>query len=414
MTTNNLIYFDNNATTPLHPKVKKILIDYMDVVGNCDNVADRNMVDVFNKMKNSKIKISEILGVNYDELIFTAGGSESNGTAITCISRGLSEGFKKKYKQTPDINKKNIIITSPIEHKSILSHCEDMKELGHIVEYVNLNKYHEVDIDDLNSKIIHWKKKKYPILVSIMGANNETGILNDLVAIGDICSQYNDVIFHTDLTQVFGKINIDINKVNCDSFSMSFHKIYGPKSTGLLYVKSGTPYKGNLIYGQQEFHKRGGTYNYANIIASAKAMEIIYQNLDEKIKKMNFLRAGLINGLYKIDPDITIISGRDNFRLPNTIFLIFSRIDTIDFLNYVNKSKDNHCMIYDKFSPCVSIMVGMGSACHHGQPSHVLDFIGYGNKKNQVMRISLGHQNTKKECSKFIEILDHYNKKIKK
>lgn len=369
----NTIYLDNNATTKTDEEVVKAMMPYLlDNYGNPSSIyklgrENRKVVE------DSREKIAEILNCKPDEIYFTSGGSESDNTAI----RGIAYSYK---------NKGNHIITSKIEHPAVLETCKQLEKEGFEVSYIGVDENGIINLDELKNAI-----KPTTTLITIMFANNEIGTIQPIEEIGKIAKEHN-IIFHTDSVQAIGSIEIDVEKLNIDSLSLSAHKFYGPKGIGVLYVKKEIKFNKFINGGHQERNKRAGTENVAGIVGLAKAMELAYRDLEEHNKKIKELRDYYVSQVKEKIPYIKI-NGDMEKRLPGNSNISFRFIEGESLL-----------LNLDLKGICAS----SGSACTSGSldPSHVLLAIGLSHEiAHGSLRISIGKYNTKEEIDYVVESL---------
>lgn len=369
----NTIYLDNNATTKTDEEVVKAMMPYLlDNYGNPSSIyklgrENRKVVE------ESREKIAEILNCKPDEIYFTSGGSESDNTAI----RGIAYSYK---------NKGNHIITSKIEHPAVLETCKQLEKEGFEVSYISVGENGIINLEELKNAI-----KPTSTLITIMFANNEIGTIQPIEEIGKIAKEHN-IIFHTDSVQAIGSVEIDVEKLNIDSLSLSAHKFYGPKGIGVLYVKKGIKFNKFINGGHQEKNKRAGTENVAGIVGLSKAMELAYRDLEEHNKKIKELRDYYVSQVKEKIPYIKI-NGDMEKRLPGNSNILFRFIEGESLL-----------LNLDLKGICAS----SGSACTSGSldPSHVLLAIGLPHEiAHGSLRISIGKYNTKEEIDYVVESL---------
>ncbi len=369
----NTIYLDNNATTKTDEEVVKTMMPYLlDNYGNPSSIyklgrENRKVVE------ESREKIAEILNCKPDEIYFTSGGSESDNTAI----RGIAYSYK---------NKGNHIITSKIEHPAVLETCKQLEKEGFEVSYISVGENGIINLEELKNAI-----KPTTTLITIMFANNEIGTIQPIEKIGKIAKEHN-IIFHTDSVQAIGSVEIDVEKLNIDSLSLSAHKFYGPKGIGVLYVKKGVKFNKFINGGHQERNKRAGTENVAGIVGLSKAMELAYRDLEEHNKKIKELRDYYVSQVKEKIPYIKI-NGDMEKRLPGNSNISFRFIEGESLL-----------LNLDLKGICAS----SGSACTSGSldPSHVLLAIGMPHEiAHGSLRISIGKYNTKEEIDYVVESL---------
>ena len=367
------IYFDNAATTKLDDEVLKEMLPYLkDNYGNPSSIYKLGR-EARKAIEDSREKIAKVLNCKANEIYFTAGGSESDNTAI----KGIAKANK---------NRGNHIITSKIEHPAVLETCKQLEKEGFEITYISVDEKGIVDLEELKKSI-----KPTTILITIMFANNEIGTIQPIEEIGKI-AKGNNIYFHTDSVQAVGSIKIDVQKLNIDSLSLSGHKFYGPKGVGALYVKTGVPFEKFISGGHQERNKRAGTENVAGIVGIGKAIELAYENLDEYNKKIKELRDYYVKQVEEKIPYIKI-NGDMEKRLPGNSNISFRFIEGEGLL-----------LNLDLKGICAS----SGSACTSGSldPSHVLLAIGLPHEiAHGSLRVSIGKYNTKEEIDYLIENL---------
>lgn len=370
---NEIIYFDNAATTPIRPEVYDAMRPYIEsCYGNPSSVyklarESKKAIDLARK------QVADAINADMDEIFFTGCGSESDNWAI----KGVALALKDKGKH---------IITTNIEHHAILHTCEFLEENGYEVTYLPVDEYGMVSADDIKKAI-----RPDTILVSVMTANNEIGTIEPIKEIGAVCRE-KGVYFHTDAVQAVGHIKIDVKEMNIDLLSLSGHKIGAPKGIGALYIRKGVKIK-NLIHGgQQEKGKRAGTENVIGIAALGKAIELAVSEMEDTTERLKYLRDKIINGVLK-NIEYSRLNGHPEERLPGNVNISFEFIEGESML-----------LMLDAKGICAS----SGSACTSGSldPSHVLLAIGLPHEKaHGSLRISLGYQNTEEEVDKLLEVL---------
>ena len=370
---NEIIYFDNAATTPIRPEVYDAMRPYIEsCYGNPSSVyklarESKKAIDLARK------QVADAINADSGEIFFTGCGSESDNWAI----KGVALALKDKGKH---------IITTNIEHHAILHTCEFLEENGYEVTYIPVDEYGMVSADDIKKAI-----RPDTILVSVMTANNEIGTIEPIKEIGAVCRE-KGVYFHTDAVQAVGHIKIDVKEMNIDLLSLSGHKIGAPKGIGALYIRKGVKIK-NLIHGgQQEKGKRAGTENVIGIVALGKAIELAVSEMEDTMERLKYLRDKIINGVLK-NIEYSRLNGHPEERLPGNVNISFEFIEGESML-----------LMLDAKGICAS----SGSACTSGSldPSHVLLAIGLPHEKaHGSLRISLGYQNTEEEVDKLLEVL---------
>src|ERR1700738_2281068 len=269
------IYMDNHATSPLDPRVLEAMMPYF--TATCGNAASRNHAfgwEAEQAVETAREQIAKLIGASAKEIIFTSGATESNNLAI----KGMSEMYRERG---------NHIITQVTEHKAVLDACKRLEKYGYRVTYLPVKADGLIDLEDLKRAI-----DDKTILVSIMFANNEIGVIQPIAEIGKICNERN-IIFHTDAVQAVGKIPVDVNSMNIDCLSLTGHKIYGPKGCGALYVRRRNPrvqISGQIDGGGHERGMRSGTLNVPGIVGLGKACEIAGQEMAAEADRLGKLR----------------------------------------------------------------------------------------------------------------------------
>ena len=350
------IYLDNNATTPLHPEVLEAMLP-----GLRENYGNPSSIHSFGRsarvqLDEAREKVACLINAHSSEIIFTSGGTEANNLAL------LGVAFKDKDKK---------IITSKIEHPSVLNPCRQLEEQGVEVHYLDVDGLGRIDMDDLEAQIT-----ESTALISLQHANSETGVLQNIKRASEI-ARNKGILFHTDAVQSVAKIPFDLKNYPVDLLSISAHKFYGPKGVGALYVKKGTPALFSpLCGGNQEKKRRGGTENVAGIMGFGKACELANENISET-SKLEDLRDYFQNRVCELIPRTELWGDKAN-RLPNTLNLGFDCV-----------AGDTLLIALD----IEGVAVSTGSACSSGTglPSPVLRAMGIPNDKiNSSIRFSLG------------------------
>ena len=350
------IYLDNNATTPLHPEVLEAMLP-----GLRENYGNPSSIHSFGRsarvqLDEAREKVARLINAQSSEIIFTSGGTEANNLAL------LGVAFKDKGKK---------IITSKIEHPSVLNPCRQLEEQGVEVHYLDVDGLGRIDMDDLESQIT-----ESTALISLQHANSETGVLQDIKRASEI-ARNKGVLFHTDAVQSVAKMPFDLKDYPVDLMSISAHKFYGPKGVGALYLRKGTPALFSPVCGgNQEKKRRGGTENVAGIMGFGKACELATENMDEA-SKLADLRDYFQNRVCELIPRTELLGDKVN-RLPNTLNLGFDGVEGDTLLIALDME---------------GVAVSTGSACSSGTglPSSVLRAMGIPDERiNSSIRFSLG------------------------
>ncbi len=366
------IYVDNAATTKVSETAITAMLPYFNqIYGNPSSLHSAGQLAAESLLM-ARETIANVFGCSPKEIIFTSGGSEANNQALL----SAAEIGKKK-------NKKHII-SSTIEHHSILHTLEKLKKQGFEITLLNAHKNGIIHPDELIASI-----RPDTIFVTIMYANNEIGSIQPIAELGKICQEHG-ILFHTDAVQAAGHIKIHVKKENIDMLSLSAHKFHGPKGIGILYAKHGIPLTNLIEGGAQERGKRAGTENLPAIIGMAAALQEAAEHIDKTAAKLIPLRDRLIEGLTEIPH--TVLNGDPIWRLPNNVHVCFEGIEGESLLLLLNNK---------------GIYASSGSACTSGSldPSHVLLAIGQPHEiAHGSLRLSLSEENTIEEVESIIKI----------
>ena len=367
------IYVDNGATTKTDEEVIKAMLPYLsESYGNPSSIYKLGRENK-KAVEEARDKVAKVLNCEPNEIYFTAGGSESDNTAI----RGIAYQYRDKG---------NHIITSKIEHPAVLETCKKLEKEGFEVSYIGVDENGILNLEELKKEI-----RPTTTLITVMFANNEIGTIEPIEEIGKIAKE-NDIIFHTDAVQAVGNVEIDVKKLNIDSLSLSGHKFYGPKGIGALYVRKGIKFDKFINGGHQERNKRAGTENVPGIVGLGKAIELTYESLEEHNQKIKELRDYYVEQVEERIAYIKI-NGDKERRLPGNSNISFRFIEGEGLL-----------LSLDLKGICAS----SGSACTSGSldPSHVLLAIGLTHEiAHGSLRVSIGKYNTKEEIDYLVENL---------
>ena len=361
------IYMDNHATTPVDPRVLEEMLPYF--TDKFGNAASRNHSfgwEAEAAVEQARERIAKLVGATTKEIVFTSGATESDNLAI----KGVAEMYKEKG---------NHIITAVTEHKAVLDTCKRLEKYGYRVTYMPVQKDGLIDLDDLKRAM-----DDKTILVTIMAANNEIGILQPVAEIGKLCHE-RGVLFHSDATQAVGKVPIDVIKQNIDIMSISGHKMYGPKGVGALYVRRKNPrvqISPIIDGGGHERGMRSGTLNVPGIVGLGKACALCMEQMPEETKKLSGLRDRLKDKIMgRLDE--VYINGTMEHRLPGNLNISFAYVEGESLLMGIN-----------------DVAVSSGSACTSAtlEPSYVLKALGTGDDlAHSSIRFGLGRFNTQEE-----------------
>lgn len=365
-----MIYLDHNASTPVDPEVA----DVMDstIRSNYGNPSSTHAAGTMARqaLETARAQVAQLIGASPDEIFFTSGGTESNNLAI------IGTAFHKG---------RGHIITSVIEHPSVINPCRHLEKLGFEVSYAGVDRTGQVRVEEIKTYL-----RAETFLVTVMQANNETGVLQPVEDIGLLCRE-RGISFHTDAAQTIGKIPVQAEALTADMVTIVSHKFYGPKGVGALYARKGLSLHPILFGAGHEKGLRPGTENIPGIAGLGKACELARFSVDERATRAKRLTAMLCAGLMEKVGGVRL-NGHETLRLPNTVNVSISGIDSIDLLDAVK----------DK------VAASPGSACHAGvrRPSAVLKAMGLSdNDALSAIRLSVGKDNTEEEMVAAINIL---------
>jgi cysteine desulfurase len=373
------IYLDNHATTPVDPRVLQAMIPYF--TEKFGNAASRNHVfgwEAEEAVEKARKQVASLIGANPKEIVFTSGATESNNLAI----KGVAEMYAERG---------NHIITAATEHKAVLDTCKHLEKHGYRVTYLPVMGDGRVDPDMVRDAITD-----KTILVTIMYANNEIGVINPIREIGKICKE-RGVLFHCDAVQAVGKIPVNVLEDNIDLLSISAHKIYGPKGVGALYVRRKNPrvqLTAQIDGGGHERGMRSGTLNVPGIVGLGEACAICEREMPEEAARLKAMRDWLKNKLESELDEVTV-NGSMEHRLPNNLNMSFAYVEGESLLMGIN-----------------DVAVSSGSACTSAtlEPSYVLKALGMGDDlAHSSIRFGIGRFNTQEEieytANKLIEVV---------
>src|SRR3954471_22900543 len=369
------IYMDSHATTRTDPRVLEAMIPYF--TEYFGNAASRNHSfgwEAEQATEKSRKQIADLIGATAKEIVFTSGATESNNLAL----KGIAEMYAERG---------NHIITQVTEHKAVLDTCKHLEKEGVRVTYLPVQTNGLIDLDQLRDAITD-----KTILISIMYANNEIGVVQPMKEIGNIAKE-KGILFHSDAVQAVGKIPVNVAEDGIDVLSLTAHKLYGPKGVGALYVRRRSPrvqITSQMDGGGHERGMRSGTLNVPGIVGLGKAAELCNREMPEESKRMSFLRDRLLAGL-RANLDGVQVNGSMAHRLPHNLHVSFDGVEGERLLMALG-----------------DIAVSTGSACSSGShaPSHVLQAIGaVGENAGAVVRFGLGRGTTDEHVQFAIERL---------
>jgi len=361
------IYMDNHATTPVDPRVLDAMLPYF--TRTFGNAASRNHSfgwSAEEAVDHAREQVAALIHADPKEIVFTSGATESDNLAI----KGVAEMYKDKGDH---------IITSVIEHKAVLDTCKRLEKDGYRVTYLPVDDMGLVRLEDVQEAI-----EDKTILISLMFANNEIGVINPIAEIGRIAHE-RGVLFHTDAVQGVGKVPLDVQAMNIDLLSLTAHKIYGPKGVGALYVRKKGPrvrLTPQMDGGGHERGMRSGTLNVPGIVGLGKACEICRQEMSEEASRLTYLRDKMIREITSALPD-AYLNGHPTQRLPHNVNISYAYVEGESLLMGLKE-----------------VALSSGSACTSAslEPSYVLKSLGVGDElAHSSIRYGLGRFNTEEE-----------------
>lgn len=379
------VYLDHAATTPLDERVLEAMLPYMkENYGNANSphhLGQKSKVVV----EDAREKVAALIGAEPSEVIFTSGGTESDNAVIKGVITAARD--------------KNEVVTSELEHHAVLHTVELAKMQGIKPVFAKAK-----DCGTITPEAVEEVITENTALVTLMHVNNEIGTINPLQDIAEVCKEHG-VMLHSDTVQSLGKLPVNVKELGVDFLSGSAHKIYGPKGTGIMYVKNGSRWIPWMNGGSQERRRRGGTLNVPGIVGFAKALELAIDEMDDHQRHFKKLRSLLLEQLdEKLEFNFAVNGPKDN-GVPHIVNLSFS--------DHQNKYIDGEMLLLNL--DIEGICVSNGSACTSGavEPSHVLNGIGMEEGlANSSIRISFGKQNTEKDVHYFVEKLDTVLKRM--
>jgi cysteine desulfurase len=353
------VYFDNNATTPLLPEVFEAMKPYFgEQFGNASSIHHHGQ-ETRAAVERARESVAALLACRSSEIVFTSGGTEGDNFALFGLAHPGDH-----------------LITSTIEHHAVLNSCKRLEQTGCEVTYVPVDGKGLVDPDDVRRAL-----RPHTKLVTVMFANNETGVLQPVEEIGKIAAEA-DIYFHTDGVQAAGKVPIDVNRIGCDLLSISGHKMHAPQGIGALYVRKGTILQPMLYGGSHERSRRAGTENVPGIVALGKAAELAKKGFEDgSVARIATLRDRIEKTILE-SVEATGVNGQNAPRVPNTTNLYFDFIEGEPLVIALDLK---------------GLAVSTGAACSSGaiEPSHVLTAMGLlPDRARASLRFSLGKQNT--------------------
>ncbi|CAA0244952.1 cysteine desulfurase family protein [Tenacibaculum maritimum] len=326
----SFIYLDYNASTPNDPKVINAMLPFLTNHYGNPSSTHKEGQKAKDAIEKARMQVANSIGCSTNEIIFTSGGTESNNHAIIGTAMSLK-------------NKGNHIITSSIEHPAVIEVCKYLESQGFKITYLNVNKDGIIDLNDLKNTI-----SSKTILITIMHANNETGSIQPIEKIGMIAKEHG-IPLHTDASQSFGKIKVDVKELNVNLLTLAGHKVYAPKGIGALYIKKGTPINKLMHGAKHEYNKRPGTESTMLIVGLGAAAQLATEKLHENKKHMESIRNYLLKKLTLLKVK-SIVNSNLTKTLPNTLNISFKNCNSNTI---IHKLKDK-------------LALSSGSACHAG------------------------------------------------
>jgi len=360
------IYLDNHATTPLDPRVVDEMLPYFkEKFGNAASRSHQFGWEAEAAVEKAREQVAKLIGAAAKEIVFTSGATESDNLAI----KGVAEAHRDKGDH---------IVTCATEHKAVLDSCKHLEKEGYRVTYLPVGKDGLIHLDDLRRAL-----DDKTILVSIMFANNEIGVLQPIAEIGAICRE-RGILFHTDAVQAIGKVPVNVEEQNIDLASITAHKLHGPKGIGALYVRRKNPrveLAAMIDGGGHERGMRSGTLNVPGIVGLGKACELCRAEMTAEAVRLKALRDRLKDKIFA-GLDEVYVNGSMEHRLPGNLNLSFANVDAEPLLMGIN-----------------DVAVSTGSACSSAaiEPSHVLKALGAGDLTHGSIRFGIGRFNTQAE-----------------
>lgn len=379
-----LVYLDHAATTPTDPQVLAAMLPYFgECYGNPSSIY-RLGRESLQALDNARSTVAAVLHCNPKEIVFTGGGSESDNLAIKGAALAQRQRGKGQH-----------IVTCAIEHHAVLHACEHLETLGFEVTVVPVTGQGLVEPEAFRAAL-----RPDTVLATIMYANNEIGVVQPIAELGAICRE-RGILFHTDAVQAGGALSLDVRELNVDLLTLTAHKFYGPKGTGALYVRQGTPLTPQINGGGQERRRRAGTENVPGIVGFAHALRLAEERRTADVAHYTALRERLSAGLLDRIP-LTYLNGHPTRRLPNNVNVSFDFVDGESIL-----------LLLDQQGFCASA----GSACTAGavEPSHVLIALGVSPERAVgTIRFTVGRSTSTADVDRLLDALPEMIERLRK
>jgi len=372
------IYLDHNATTPLHPDVRRAITEAMDVFGNPSSLHSHGR-EAADLVAESRREVADFIGASTQEIVFVGSGSEANNTVLAALTCEKGACARLRGPQRG-------LVTTAVEHPCVMETAKCLAARGIPVSFAPVDDSGRVEVDAVEELV-----DDSVAMVSVMLANNETGTLQDVKAVSEICRR-RDVLLHCDAVQAVGKIPVDVDELGVDFLTISAHKIYGPKGVGALYVRRGVPFCPLIRGGHQEDGRRAGTENVLGIVGLAEAVRARRTEMKEEHGRMLRLRRKLLDGIEAGIPDFRV-NGHPEHCIPAALNVSFPGAEGESILLYLDLE---------------GIEVSTGSACASGSldPSHVLQAMRIPEVcLHGSVRISMGRATTEEDIDRVLEVL---------
>lgn len=368
------VYLDYNATTPVAPEVIEAMVPALSELWGNPSSAHAYGQKARRAVEAAREQVAELLDCHADEVVFTGGGTESDNAAVVGVAEACAERGR------------HVVITA-IEHAAVGEACRYLEGRGWTVTRVGVDRDGRVDAADVLTAL-----RPDTVLVSVMHANNETGVVQPVAEIGDAV-RARGVAFHTDAAQSVGKLETRVGNLNVDLLTVASHKLYGPKGVGVLYLRRGTPFSGLLRGAGHESGRRAGTENVAGLVGLGRACALALQELPQRAAHMREMRDRLEGGLREGIPDLVVHSGRVE-RLPNTLSAALPGADATELVSRLD-----------------DVALGSGAACHSGKAHVSATLVAMGVSEDLALctlRMTVGRPTTAGEIDVAVQRITHH------